>query len=82
MASCITPASPCCRRSSSTAPAGSTPGRFAALGEQLGQRLDELWRTAPIPFRRQNGGDYAIPALTLRDEIAPGRVGFAAHLAE
>ncbi|WP_033998820.1 NAD(P)H-dependent oxidoreductase [Pseudomonas paraeruginosa] len=57
-------------------------GRFAALGEQLGQRLDELWRTAPIPFRRQNGGDYAIPALTLRDEIAPGRVGFAAHLAE
>ena len=44
--------------------------RFAALSEQLGRRLDDLQRAAPIPFRRQNGGDYLIPALTLRDELA------------
>lgn len=47
----------------------------------LGQRLDTLWLTAPIPFRKQNAGEYEIPALTLKDDIAPGTVGFAAHLA-
>ncbi|RIJ44464.1 NAD(P)H dehydrogenase, partial [Maribellus luteus] len=30
---------------------------------------------------RQNAGDCEIPALTLRDGIAPGKSGFAAHLA-
>ncbi|WP_228279142.1 hypothetical protein, partial [Acinetobacter baumannii] len=25
---------------------------------------DDLQRCAPIPFRRQNGGDHLIPALT------------------
>jgi NAD(P)H dehydrogenase (quinone) len=54
--------------------------RFAAITGELGQRLDTLASTAPIPFRRQNAGDYAIPALTLRDELAPGTTGFAAHL--
>ncbi|MCT7339813.1 hypothetical protein N5K55_01570 [Pseudomonas aeruginosa] len=48
----------------------------------MGRRLDDLQRAAPIPFRRQNGGDYLIPALTLRDELAPQRAGFAMHLAE
>jgi NAD(P)H dehydrogenase (quinone) len=28
----------------------------------LGQRLDTLAATAPIPFRRQNHGDYLIPS--------------------
>ena len=55
--------------------------RYASICDELGQRLDSLWETAPIPFRRQNAGDYAIPQLTLRDEIAPGQSGFAAHLA-
>lgn len=50
--------------------------------ERRGRRLDDLQRTAPIPFRRRNGGDYLIPALTLRDELAPQRAGFAMHLAE
>jgi NAD(P)H dehydrogenase (quinone) len=54
---------------------------FAAATEALGQRLDDLWTTPPIAFRRQNGGDYEIPALTLREEVAPGRTGFAAHVA-
>jgi NAD(P)H dehydrogenase (quinone) len=44
------------------------------------QRLDTLATTPPIPFRRQNHGDYDIPAMTLKSEIAPGVVGFKAHL--
>ncbi|RQU28705.1 flavodoxin family protein [Burkholderia cenocepacia] len=54
--------------------------RFDETCSALGQRLDDLWTTPPIPFRRQNAGDYEIPALTLKDEIAPGKVGFVAHL--
>ncbi|WP_175776038.1 NAD(P)H-dependent oxidoreductase [Burkholderia anthina] len=55
--------------------------RFDATRAALGKRLDALWTAQPIPFRRQNAGDYEIPALTLKTEIAPGQVGFAAHLA-
>jgi NAD(P)H dehydrogenase (quinone) len=54
--------------------------RFADVQSALGQRLDTLATTAPIPFRKQNLGDYTIPALTLRDDIAPGRSGYAVHL--
>ena len=53
--------------------------RFAQVSEALGQRLDRLWTDAPIPYRRQNAGDYAIPALTLREDIAPGEGGFHIH---
>lgn len=55
--------------------------RLAGIRDALGKRLDDLWTTAPIPFRPQNGGAYEIPALTLRDGIAPGQSGFAAHVA-
>lgn len=54
--------------------------RFSDLCAELGQRLDNLAQTAPIAFRRQNAGDYDIPQLTLRADIAPDRYGFAAHL--
>ncbi|MGY2485450.1 NAD(P)H-dependent oxidoreductase [Cupriavidus sp. CP313] len=54
--------------------------RFAQIREELGERLDALGTTAPMPFRRQNAGDYQIPQLTLREDVAPGTVGFAAHL--
>jgi NAD(P)H dehydrogenase (quinone) len=40
--------------------------RFARVRQELGRRLDELWIEEPIAYRRQNGGDYDIPALTLR----------------
>ncbi|WUR13625.1 NAD(P)H-dependent oxidoreductase [[Empedobacter] haloabium] len=53
--------------------------RYGAICAELGGRLDQLWTTPPIPFRRQNGGDYAIPALTLKEAVAPGVTGFAAH---
>ena len=55
--------------------------RFAAACEALAERLDALATTAPIPFRRQNHGDYEIPAMTLKADIAPGVIGFGAHLA-
>jgi NAD(P)H dehydrogenase (quinone) len=54
--------------------------RFTETTEALGQRLDELWSTRPIAFRQQNGGEYDIPALTLKDHVAPDLVGFAAHI--
>jgi len=54
---------------------------YARITEDLGRRLDTLWTTEPIPYRPQNFGDYDIPALTLRDDVAPGQTGFAAHVA-
>lgn len=55
--------------------------KFAQSCDALGRRLDELWSTRPIPYRRQNGGEYNIPECTLRDDIAPGQTGFDAHVA-
>ncbi|AIY40528.1 NAD(P)H oxidoreductase YRKL [Collimonas arenae] len=54
---------------------------FANTCDALGQRLDSLWQTAPMPFRRQNAGDYDIPELTLRSDIAPDASGFSVHIA-
>ena len=54
--------------------------RFERITDALGERLDTLFTTAPIPFRKQNAGDYEIPALTLRANIAPNQSGFAAHV--
>jgi NAD(P)H dehydrogenase (quinone) len=54
--------------------------RFATTLQTLGERLDNLWATAPIPFLPQNRGAYVIPDLTLKDEVSPGKSGFAAHV--
>jgi NAD(P)H dehydrogenase (quinone) len=53
---------------------------FRVVQEALGQRLDALATTRPIPFRRQNGGDYRIPELTLDPGIASGQTGLGIHL--
>ncbi|MGX9935981.1 NAD(P)H-dependent oxidoreductase [Advenella kashmirensis] len=53
---------------------------FANVCDELGQRLDTLWTTPPIAFRRQNAGDYHIPQLTLRPELAQGEAGFGVHV--
>ncbi|MCX5543011.1 MULTISPECIES: NAD(P)H-dependent oxidoreductase [Paraburkholderia] len=55
--------------------------RYAQTRDALGARLDALAKTEPIAFRKQNGGAYEIPALTLREGVAPERTGFAAHVA-
>ena len=57
--------------------------RFSRTREELGKRLDGLWTDAPIAYRKQNGGDYEIPALTLKPGLeAPdgGQRGFRLHL--
>jgi NAD(P)H dehydrogenase (quinone) len=56
-----------------------TEASFGEVCESLGKRLDALWTTPPLRFRRQNAGDYLIPELTLREELAPGKSGFAVH---
>ncbi|MEX3949569.1 NAD(P)H-dependent oxidoreductase [Paraburkholderia sp. EG287B] len=55
--------------------------RYAQTRAALGARLDALAQTEPIAFRKQNGGAYEIPALTLREDVAPELTGFAAHVA-
>ena len=54
--------------------------RFAKICDELGERLDNLSKTAPLLFRKQNAGDYDVPALTLRDDIAPGQSGLGIHV--
>ena len=54
--------------------------KFAQACDALGRRLDTLSHTEPIPFRKQNAGDYTIPELILRNDIAPHITGFAAHI--
>jgi NAD(P)H dehydrogenase (quinone) len=50
-----------------------------ALLEGLGRRLDGLASDPVIPYRRQNTGDYLIPSLELRPELAEGLTGFGIH---
>ncbi|MCA1404166.1 NAD(P)H-dependent oxidoreductase [Ensifer sp. IC3342] len=54
---------------------------FHAAAERLRERMRTLDTTPPIPYRRQNGGDYVIPSLQLRPDLGdPGANGFALHL--
>jgi len=54
---------------------------FAPIAERLRDRMRKLATTPPSPYRRQNGGDYLIPSMQLRQELAnPGATGFALHL--
>lgn len=57
--------------------------RFEAAAESLRERMRSLETTPPIPYRRQNGGDYHIPSMTLRSDLgAPDASGFALHQIE
>ncbi len=54
---------------------------FEPIAERLRERMRALTTTPPIPYRRQNGGDYLIPTMQLRSELGdPGATGFALHL--
>ncbi|MGV6876035.1 NAD(P)H-dependent oxidoreductase [Pseudochelatococcus sp. B33] len=56
---------------------------FARVAEHLRERMRTIEATPPIPFRRQNGGDYLIPSLELRPGVGvPGATGFALHRRE
>ncbi|KAI0966601.1 Ribosyldihydronicotinamide dehydrogenase [Xylaria arbuscula] len=53
---------------------------FKATAEELRQKLRTISTAQPIKFRRQNGGDYEIPALTLKPELGgPYASGFSLH---
>ncbi|PZU07803.1 NAD(P)H-dependent oxidoreductase [Sphingomonas sp.] len=54
--------------------------RFAATARELRERMRTLETTPPIPYRKQNYGDYHIPSMELRGGIEPAGVsGFALH---
>lgn len=54
---------------------------FNAAAEELRQRLRELSTAQSIPFRPQNGGEYAVPTLILKPEVevAYQLSGFSVH---
>lgn len=53
---------------------------FELVAERLRERMRTLATASPIPYRRQNGGDYLIPSLQLRAGLGdPGATGFALH---
>ena len=54
--------------------------RYRQTLVDLGERLDSLGTTAPIPFRMQNGGDYEIPSMELKPALSAGRHGLDIHL--
>ncbi|GLQ49850.1 NAD(P)H-dependent oxidoreductase [Dyella flava] len=54
--------------------------RYGETLAALGTRLDRAMLDQPIAYRRQNHGDYEIPSLTLKPELAEQRTGFALHL--
>lgn len=53
--------------------------RFAEITAPLRIKLENLFLEKPIPYRRQNTGEYNIPALTLKDEIKVHGQGFRIH---
>lgn len=54
---------------------------FGSIAGQLRDRMRALATTPPIPYRRQNFGDYLVPAMELRPGLGdPGAAGFALHV--
>ncbi|WP_025860956.1 NAD(P)H-dependent oxidoreductase [Acetobacter papayae] len=55
---------------------------FTILSEHIRERMRTLATTAPIPYRKQNDGDYQIPTMELKPKLEkPGAVGFSLHIA-
>jgi NAD(P)H dehydrogenase (quinone) len=55
--------------------------RFETEAARLRTRMRSLEIEAPIAYRKQNFGDYHIPAMTLREGLeSPGETGFALHV--
>ncbi|CAN7260436.1 NAD(P)H-dependent oxidoreductase [Bosea sp. LjRoot237] len=54
---------------------------FDRVAGQLRERMRTLETTGPIPYRRQNFGDYVIPEMTLRPGLGePAARGFSLHV--
>jgi NAD(P)H dehydrogenase (quinone) len=58
-----------------------TDEQFPEVAKAWRERLLTLESTDPIPYRRQNFGDYEIPSLQLKEGLEPaGRSGFGLHV--
>ncbi|WP_433733208.1 NAD(P)H-dependent oxidoreductase [Nocardia sp. CA-129566] len=58
-----------------------SPADFTDVAKTWEQRLLSIEQTDPIAFRTQNGGDYELPDLRLREGLeAKGRTGFGLHV--
>ena len=56
---------------------------FEIEAVRLRERMRTLATCAPIPYRRQNGGDYTVPEMQLRPELGGRETrGFALHRAD
>ena len=56
---------------------------FEPTAERLRERMRTFATTQPIPYRRQNGGDYLIPSMKLRPDLGdPNMIGFKLHLSD
>lgn len=54
---------------------------FAPIAERLRERMRTLATTPPIPYRKQNAGDYLVPSMQLRPDLGDARAGgFALHV--
>lgn len=54
---------------------------FEREAERLRARMRDIGTTPPIPYRRQNGGDYLIPSMQLRPGLGgPDGCGFTLHV--
>src|SRR3569833_3132212 len=54
---------------------------FAGIAERLRERMRTLFSATPLPYRKQNHGDYAIPSMQLLGERGDtGARGFALHV--
>jgi NAD(P)H dehydrogenase (quinone) len=54
---------------------------FEPIADALRERMRTLATSQPIPYRRQNGGDYLIPSCELRPQLGNvGATGFTLHL--
>jgi NAD(P)H dehydrogenase (quinone) len=54
---------------------------FASLAERLRERMWSIPTTPPLPYRRQNDGDYLIPGMRPRRGLGDREAtGFALHL--
>ncbi|KAJ9610671.1 hypothetical protein H2200_005448 [Cladophialophora chaetospira] len=53
---------------------------FHALADKLRERIRTIAVTNPISYRMQNGGDYIVPSMVLRDDIQSANpLGFQLH---
>lgn len=56
-----------------------TDERFQEISSELREHLRSLNAIKPIPYRKQNSGQYLLPSCVLRDDIKPGLTGYSIH---